>query len=148
MLGSGTFAQEISESHLAAARAAVAASQSTISLDIILPNMGEQIKQTLIANRPDAAEQISDVVNEVTVQLAPRRGDLESEIAKIYAGFFTEEELKQITEFYQTEAGRKLVLSTSAIARDMDQAARVWAGGVRRDLEVEVQKRIQEAGLN
>jgi uncharacterized protein len=148
MFGSAAFAQEISDSHLAAAREAVAASQSTISLDVILPNMGEQVKQALITNRPDAADQISDIVNEITVQLAPRRGDLETEMAKIYASVFSEDELKTITEFYQTEAGRKLVLSTAVIGRDMDQAARVWATGVRRDLEIEVQKKIVEAGLN
>lgn len=148
LFGSSVFAQETSESHLAAAREAVAASQSTISLDVILPNMGEQVKQALISNRPDAADEISDIVNEVTVQLAPRRGDLETEVAKIYASIFSEDELKTITEFYQTEAGRKLVLSTSAIARQMDQAARVWAAGVRRDLDNEVRTKIQDAGLN
>ncbi|MFZ1816165.1 MAG: DUF2059 domain-containing protein [Rhizobiaceae bacterium] len=140
-------AQEITPEHLHAAKAALAASESTSSMDGILPSIGEKAKEQLITNRPDAAEQISQIVDESTIALASRRGDLEEEVARIYARVFTQDELKVIEDFYKTEAGRKLIRETPVIARSMDQAARVWSTGLQRDLGQEVGKRLKEAGL-
>ena len=141
------FAQDITDEHLAAARSAINASQSTAQLDNILPEMGERTKQQLIANRPDAADQINTIVDEVTITLAPRRGDLETEIARSYARIFTVEELKQMTEFYSSETGQKLLRETPLVARTIQESARVWGQGIQRDLQQEVGKRIEEAGL-
>jgi len=140
-------AQEATAEHLAVARKAVDATQSTASMDAILPNLGESAKQQLIANRPDAADQISTLVDEVTISLAGRRGDLEGEVARIYARIFTESELNEIIAFYETDAGKKLIRQTPIIARAMDNATRVWTSGVQRDLQAAVAKKIQEAGL-
>lgn len=140
-------AQEISADHLAAAREAVSMSKSTQSLDGILPGIGEQVKQRLIANRPDAADQIATIVDEATLTLAARRSNLEDEVARIYARIFSPDELKQIAEFYKTDAGQKLIRETPVIARSMEEAARVWAAGIQRDLSQEVNKKITEAGL-
>lgn len=140
-------AQEISAELLAAAREAVAASQSTASLDVILPNLGEQVKGQLISNRPDAADKINTLVDEVTISLAARRGSLEDEVARIYARIFTLEELKQVTSFYKTDAGAKLIRETPVIARSIEEAARVWSAGIQRDLQQEVQKKITEGAL-
>jgi hypothetical protein len=140
-------AQEISADHLAAAREAVNTSKSTSSLDGILPQIGEQAKESLIANRPDEADKIAAIVDEATLLLAARRANLEDEVARIYARIFTIDELKQISDFYKTEAGTKLMRETPVIARSIEEAARVWSAGIQRDLQQEVAKKIQEAGL-
>lgn len=139
--------QDISEEHLKAAREAVAASKSTRTLDAILPQLAERSKTQLIDTRPDAAEQISTIVDDVAISLAPRRGDLEEEVARAYARIFTADELKEISTFYNTEAGKKLIEQTPVVARAIDQAARVWTNGIRRDLQQEVAKKLGEAGL-
>jgi uncharacterized protein len=146
-LGLAQAQEEIPADHLAAARAAVAASNTTTSLDGILPQTAEGIKSQLFSNRPDAVDQISLIVDEATLALAPRRGNLEDEVARIYARIFTIDELKIITDFYNTEAGKKLIRETPVIARSIEEAARVWTAGVRRDLQQEVGKKVQEAGL-
>ena len=69
------------------------------------------------------------------IKLAPRRGDLEREAARIYATTFTEDELKTITEFYKTTAGRKILSEGTIIGRELSKAARVWTAGVQRDLQ-------------
>jgi uncharacterized protein len=138
---------EASESHIKAAKEALAASEATSQLDILLPNMGETAKQQLIDNRPDAADQLSAIVDEITISLAPRRGDLELEIARLYASIFTEEELLTIAEFYRTPAGRKLKAATPRIVNGMQQAARVWTAGIQRDLAEAIGKKVKEAGL-
>ena len=143
----GGLAQEVAPEHFAVARAAVTASGSTASLDVILPNESEKIKQSLIANRPDAAEQISTIVDGVAIALAPRRRDLEDEVARGYAKLFTAAELKAIADFYKSAAGKKLIEQTPAVGRMIEQSARVWSSGIQRDLQQEVAKKLKEAGL-
>jgi hypothetical protein len=146
-LPASSLGQEIAADHLAAAREAVNSSKSTGSLDGILLQIGEQAKQSLIANRPDEADKIAVIVDEATLKLAARRANLEAEVARIYARIFTIDELNQISEFYKTEAGQKLMRETPVIARSIEEAARVWSAGIQRDLQQEVAKKIQEAGL-
>ncbi|MGI9401315.1 MAG: DUF2059 domain-containing protein [Rhizobiaceae bacterium] len=140
-------AQDISDTHLNAAKVALSASRATAGFDILLPNMGERVKQQLISRRPDAADQLISIVDEVTIELAARRGDLETEIARSYASIFTEEELLAIAAFYRSEAGQKLIVQTPTITEAMNQASRVWLTGIQRDMNEAVSKKIEEAGL-
>ncbi|WAP70047.1 DUF2059 domain-containing protein [Jiella pelagia] len=126
--------EDISESHLKAARTAVAAIHATDQFDGILLNAATQIKSELIANRPDMEGQISNMVDDAALNLAPRRADLETEVARIYARLFSEEELSQISGFYTSEAGQKLLTQGPEATRDMLRAAEVWSRGIVRDL--------------
>ena len=92
--GRTAHAQTISESHEAAAREALAASGASQPFDDILLRLGARVKDQLVNARPELADQIGPMVDEETIKLAPRRGDLEREAAQIYARTFTEEELR------------------------------------------------------
>ncbi|MER0239019.1 DUF2059 domain-containing protein [Fulvimarina sp. MAC8] len=127
-------AQEVSESHLAAARAAVDAIGATDEFDNILLNAANQTKAEFIPNNPDLQSEISNMVDEKALELAPRRAALETEVARVYAQLFSEAELKQISEFYATDAGQKLIEVGPKAARDSMGAANVWTNGILRDL--------------
>ncbi|MBO0903934.1 DUF2059 domain-containing protein [Jiella sonneratiae] len=126
--------ENISESHLKAARAAIAAIHATDQFDEILPNAATQIKSELISNRPDMDSKISDMVDEAALKLAPRRASLETEVARIYARMFSEDELNDIAQFYSSEAGKKLLAQGPDATRAMLKAAQVWSNGIVRDL--------------
>lgn len=140
-------AQEISEEHLAAARRAINASSSTAELDLLLPRMADSIKAELIRNNPDKEAQVSLIVDEAAISLAPRRGDLESEAAQIFARVFSMEELNSIAEFYESEAGKKFLQQSPLILREIQRASQVWTNGVQRDLAQTIQDKMTEAGL-
>ena len=146
-VSSAAMAQDISESHFAAARAALSAIKATDVYDNILPAAAESLKARLIANNIDLEAEISQVVDEQAFALVSRRADLENEAARVYASALSEDELKAITAFYTTEAGKKL-LSTGPIAtREIDKAARIWSAGIERDLLENVSKALNEQGL-
>ncbi|UIJ74073.1 DUF2059 domain-containing protein [Aurantimonas sp. HBX-1] len=134
MVPASAMAQEPSDSHVAAARDAIAAIDATAQFDNILPNAATQIKAELIPNNPDRQDEISEMVDERALELAPRRAALEAEVARVYANLFTEEELRAIAEFYQSEPGKKLLAQGPAATRDMLQAVEVWSNGIERDL--------------
>ena len=140
-------AQEVSESHLQAARAAIDAIDATDRYDTILPQVAEALKARLIANNPDLENQILTFVDEEALALAVRRADLEREAAAIYARAMTEEDLRAIAEFYQTEAGQSLLRNGPIAAREVTQAATVWQRGIERDLLEAVSARLREAGV-
>lgn len=127
-------AQEISDDHLNAAREAIAAINATDRYDNILPGLAERLKAQFIQASPNFQEQISTAVDEQALALASRRADLEREAATIYAKSFTLEELKAISAFYATEAGKKLLSHGPLVARELTKAVEIWANGISRDL--------------
>ncbi|MCF6322072.1 MAG: DUF2059 domain-containing protein [Rhizobiaceae bacterium] len=141
-------AQEISEEHIAAAKKAISATSGTEQLNGILPAAADNLAGQLIASRPDLEAQITDFVNESALELAPRRGDLEKEVAMIYARVFSEEELLKISEFFSTTPGQKFLTELPLIIREMGKASNLWGTGINRDLSKKVQEKLDAAGLN
>ena len=139
-----SMAQDIAESHLSAARKAIASMRATEHYDDILPGAAQALKNELIQKNPDLQAEIIQIVDTQALSLASRRGDLEGEIAVIYAKTFSEENLNVISTFYQSEAGIKLIENGPIIARQIVQAADIWQRGVARDLAQQVGAILQE----
>ena len=126
--------ENITESHLKAARAAVAAIKATEDFDKILPQAAAALKQELIQKNPDLQAIIVKTVDEETFALVPRRTDLEKEAALAYARVFSEEDLNAIATFYNSDAGKKLLSDGPIVTRELFKAADIWQRGVARDL--------------
>ena len=137
-------AQELSDSHLAAARSAISAIEATNRFDDILPNVAQSIKQQLIANNPDLELQINDVVDAETLAMVSRRVDLENEAARAYAQALSEEHLLAVAAFYETEAGQALLANGAIVGREVQAAAGIWQRGIERDLLENVSLKLSE----
>lgn len=135
---SSAYAQEVSDSHLKAAFKAVAAINATDGFDGILQEVALILKRELIQKDPDLQPLISTTVDEKTIGLAARRGDLEREAALAYAKAFSEEDLKAISDFYDSPVGRKLIEEGPIVTRQVGEAAAIWQRGVARDLSIAV----------
>ena len=134
---SPVFAQEISESHMKAARAAVAAIGATDEFDSILPAAARALKDQLTQQSPDLYDVIDQTVNEKALALTARYADLEKEAATAYAKVFSEADLNAIAAFYTSEAGKKLLSDGPIVTRELLQAADIWQRGIARDLAVQ-----------
>ena len=137
-------AQEISEQHRDAARAAIDAINATDQYDSIIPQAAQALMQELIQQHPDLQELVINTVREKALALSPRRADLENEAALAYAKVFTQEELDSITAFYTSEAGKKLLVAGPTVTRQLARAAEIWQNGLARDLAVEVGKHLEQ----
>lgn len=138
MSASPLYAQEVSDSHLNAAFKAIAAINATDGFDGILQEVAFVLKRELIQKDPDLQPLISSTVDEKTIGLASRRGDLEREAALAYAKSFSEEDLKAIADFYESPVGRKLIEEGPIVTRQISEAANIWQRGVARDLAIAV----------
>jgi len=131
-------AQDVPESHLKAARAAVAAIHATDPFDNILPQAAAALQEQLIQKNPDMEQIITTTVADKALALASRRADLEKEAALAYAKAFSEQDLNAIAAFYESEAGKKLLEQGPTVTRDLVRAADIWQNGVARDLAQQV----------
>jgi hypothetical protein len=135
---SPAFSQDVTDAHLKAARAAVAAIHATDPFDNILPQAAAALQQQLIQKNPDMQELIGRTINEKALALASRRVDLEKEAAMAYAKVFSEKELTDIAAFYNSDSGKKLLDSGPAVTRELLKAAEIWQNGLARDLAQQV----------
>ena len=87
------------------------------------------------------------MVDEATLALAPRRANLEDEVARAYARIFNADELKLITDFYKTDAGLKLIKETPVIGRAIEDAAKIWSAGIQRDIQLDIAKKVEAGAL-
>jgi hypothetical protein len=137
-ISSPAFSQDVTDAHLKAARAAVTAIHATDAFDNILPQAAGALEQQLIQKNPDMEELIGKTINEKALALASRRADLEKEAALAYAKVFSEQELNDIAAFYNSESGKKLLVSGPLVTRDLLKAADIWQNGLARDLAQQV----------
>lgn len=147
-LAAPSAAQEVSESHLKAARVAISAIKATDQFDSILPQAAHALKSELIQKDPNLQSIIVATVDEKTLELAGRRADLEREAALAYARVFSEQELNEIAAFYASAAGQKLLSDGPIVTRQVIQAVEIWQRGVARDLAEAVAGVLQSVAAN
>ena len=138
-------AQDISEEHLKAARAAIDAINATDAFDNYLPEAAQGLKAQLIQQSPNLVNLINATVDEKALELASRRADLEKEAALAYARIFSQEDLESIAAFYNSPAGKKLLSDGPIVTREVLKAAEIWRRGIIRDLSNSVTETLQAA---
>ncbi|ENN94859.1 DUF2059 domain-containing protein [Bartonella vinsonii] len=138
------YAQGVSDQHLDSARKAIRAIHATDQFDGFLPNAADDLKTELMRDDPNLAASISDIVDKQALALAKRRSDLEKEIAHVYAKYFTQKELDAITEFYNSDTGKKFLTEVPNIARDAYSTFDTWRSVLMQDLIKNVRKEMSE----
>ncbi len=137
---------DISESHLAAAKQVTAATKMLEPFDNILPLLAEQTRTTFIQSDPARAEEIIEVTQDVALQLAPKRTELNQKVYSLWAESFSEEELKQLAEFYSTDLGQKLTKTIPLVTSRSVAAAREWQDKISTEMVAMVQEELSQRG--
>jgi hypothetical protein len=132
--GGPVSAQEISKSHLDAALVAVQSAGAARGFDSVLPAIAERIKSRLIRVRPDLHQEISATVEQVALQLAVRRQDLDEAVARVWAKSFTEDELVTIAEFYRSPTGQKFAEIGPRVIQESLKSVESWSTRVGEEM--------------
>jgi hypothetical protein len=141
-------ADEVTPEHLAAAREAVDAAKTFKGFDNLLPLMVQNTQNRLIRLRPDQHQVISQVVDQESLQLASRRVDLDNDVARIMAKYFTQEELQQIAAFYKTTAGIKLADLLPKVSSEALQSVKGWSDRVGEELYEKSVAELKKKGVD
>lgn len=93
----------------------------------IVPGVVEKSKNTLLQMNPNLFKDLNAVAIDLRKEYAPRLTVLRTELAKIYATRFTEQELKDTLAFYKSPLGKKLLTEEPVFVERSMSAAQDWA---------------------
>lgn len=148
VLASPVFAADFPEAQIAAAREAISATHASEQFNAILLQLAEQTKALFQRSDPSAAKDIEEVVNAVALDLAKRRPELDRELERIWAGRFTEKELKDITTFFKSDSGKKYGELMSVIIQDSLRAADIWRDAISTEILTRSRDELNKRGHN
>ena len=140
-------AQELSASHVALAVEVVKNAGATRGFDNVLPRLANQVIDRLIRLRPDLHKQITATVQEVALKLAARRVELDTDVARIWAKYFSEAELQSLLAFYTSEAGKKFTEVGPLTVAESYQAVDRWSGRVGEELLEKTLEELKNQGV-
>lgn len=140
-------AQELSASHVAVALEVVKSAGATRGFDNVLPILASQVTDRLIRVRPDLHKEIGVAVEAVAIKLAVRRAELDNDVARIWAKFFTEEELQALLQFYQSAAGKKFSEVGPQMIAESYQAVDRWSTRVGEELLEKTREELRAQGI-
>jgi hypothetical protein len=138
--------EDFPASHLALAQEIVTLTRSDEAFDDILPRLAQQTQSVLTRGNPALTREIEDTVMDVALEMAGRRTELARTIQLIWARRFTEEELRQLKTFFESELGQKFTELTPVITALSVGAARQWEQELSRVMVDETRERLREAG--
>jgi hypothetical protein len=120
-------AQTPSASTIALAKELVILKGSTTMLDTIVPGVIETAKNMFLQTNPMYGKDLNDIAAQMRKDFEPKRDELITEVAKIYAERFTEQDIKDILAFYKTPVGKKMLVEEPASVDLSMTRTQVWA---------------------
>jgi uncharacterized protein len=141
-------AKPASPAAIAAAREILTMKNASAMYSSAVPNIVQQTKDQLMQSNLNYQKDLNEVAVIVAQKLAGREKEIGEGMAKVYAGEFTEQELKDLVTFYKSPLGQKL-LSTEPKAIQfsmsyMNQWAQAFSETVNGEFRAEMRKRGKE----
>jgi hypothetical protein len=113
-----------------------------------VPNLVEQTKNVLMQSNLNYQKDLNEVAIIVAKNLAGREKEIGDGMAQVYANEFTEQELKDLVNFYKSPLGQKLLASEPRAIQFsmsyMNQWAQQFAEVINGQFRAEMKKRGKE----
>lgn len=120
-------AQQPTPAAMAAAREMIASKGGMAMFDAVIPGVVESVKNSFIPTNPQLSGELNEVSAMLRKEYESKRSEMQDEIARVFTKHFTEKELKDLTAFYKTPLGQKLVKEEPATIQESLQNAQSWA---------------------
>ncbi len=92
----------------------------------VVPGVIEQSKNVLLQQNPMLQKDLDATAAALRTFYEPKKAELLTEIARLYAAQFTEQELKEVLAFYKTTAGKKMLTEEPKIIDASMSLAQTW----------------------
>ena len=141
-------AQEIDPQALDLSRKIAALTNAQATGDQVLSLIMPQLTELVVRANPGKESEARTIMDQ---KVAPAMREMLPEMvemtAQIYARHFTVEELTQLTEFYGTPLGQKLIQTQPALVAEAGQAGQQWAIKVMQKVLQDLAPEFQQRGL-
>ena len=133
---------------LAAAKEILAMKNASAMYANAVPNLVQQTKNVLMQSNLNYQKDLNEVALIVAKNLAGREKEIGEGMAQVYANEFTEQELKDLVNFYKSPLGQKLLASEPRAIQFsmsyMNQWAQQFAETINGQFRAEMKKRGKE----
>ena len=133
---------------LAAAREILTMKNAAAMYANAVPNLVEQTKNVLLQSNLNYQKDLNEVAVIVAKNLAGREKEIGDGMAQVYANEFTEQELKDLVNFYKSPLGQKLLSNEPRAIQFsmsyMNQWAQTFAETINGQFRAEMKKRGKE----
>ena len=130
---------------IAAAKEILAMKNASAMYANAVPNLVEQTKNVLMQSNLNYQKDLNEVAIIVAKNLAGREKEIGDGMAQVYANEFTEQELKDLVNFYKSPLGQKLLTSEPRAIQFsmsyMNQWAQAFAEVINGQFRAEMKKR-------
>ena len=143
-----TLAQASPPDALAAAKELIVEAKLGDQMRLALPMILQQLKP-LVARGNPVVERDFDTL--IPVVMAAANTHLDSFLdsgAALYAKHFTAEEMKQVTNFYRTQAGRKFLQKQPEIMRESMTLGQQFGQLIAQDIQSRMVEELRKRGHN
>jgi hypothetical protein len=144
--GPVAYAQQPSAAALSSAKEIVQVTGATSLFNPLIAGVVEQAKLLLLQQNPSLNKELTEIANKIRTDLAPRFDELNSEVARLYATHFTEQELKDVLAFYKSSSGKKLVAEQPLVVDASLKFAQNWANGLSDDVVAKMRAELKKRG--
>jgi hypothetical protein len=116
--------------------------------EAIVPGVIEKSKSGLLQMNPNLFKDLNDVGNALRQEYAPRLATLRTELARIYASRFSEQEMKDTLVFYKSPLGKKLLTEEPTFVDRSMAAAQDWAIKLNDEVLMRFRAEMKKKGHN
>jgi uncharacterized protein len=143
-------AKPVAPSAMAAARDLMAARNLGQVYANAVPSIIQRVKDQILANNLSYQKDLNEVAAAEAQTMTGREKEIGEQMARIYATDFTEQELKDLTTFYKSALGQKVLAqepkTEQAIGLYLNQWAQSFSQTVIGDFREEMKKRGKPLG--
>jgi uncharacterized protein len=136
----------VSPSALAAAKDLLAAKNVGQVFANAVPNIVQRTKDAFLASNLNYQKDLNEVAVVVAQTLAGREKEIGEQMAKIYANDFTEQELKDLTTFYKSPLGQKLLSAEPQAIQASMSYMNLWAQAFSETVASEFRNEMKKRG--
>ena len=116
--------------------------------DPLIVGVVEQTKGMLLQTNPQLAKDMDEAAGKLRTELAPRRNELMTQVATLYAQQFTENELKEAVTFFKTPLGRKITTQEPVILDQSFAYMQQWANTLSEQVMTRFREEMKKKGHN
>jgi len=147
VLGIGAAAaQQPSPGAIATAKEVISAKGAEGLYSPLVSGVIERTKTVFLQSNPMLGKDLNEIAAKLHAEYAVRRGEILTEVAKLYASKFTEQELKDTLAFYKSPLGRKLVMEEPIILDESMKTAQTWAEGLSQEVIAKMRGEMKKRG--
>jgi len=137
---------EPSAAHVALAREVVVASGVGNSFQVIIPQLLDQIGQSVSHQKPELSADVNVALPSIKLDFDKKIDEMVDTAARLYAQRLSQKELEDAAAFFKSPSGRKYVGTQPVLMTDMFVGLQAWSQKISGEMMIRLRDDLRKKG--